>query len=143
MLAASSTTTDLVALLPIAAFWAGANTVLSAAKMINQMRDTVVLGKVNGLELSDEHANIMILDYKLVSVGTIIATWAFSAMFFVAGWFSGTNFILLVVWVLLSLVQFSQGIGFIWCGRKDLAAMRAAAEERRKCARDREDAATS
>ena len=125
---------DLSQLIPIAAFWAGANVILSVCKVINQMRDTVILGKIENESLSEEHGDIMILDYKLVTFGAILATWAFAFMFWCAASFSSG--ILFFVWLVLGVVQFWHGIGFIWCGRKDLAAMNSAADKRRSSSTD-------
>lgn len=115
------------ALVPLAAFWASFNSLLAAAKLVNELRDKVISGRADGMDLSTAHRKVILADYRMVMFSSVIATWMFAGVIGWAGFYLSSNQnvigISYVLWF-ISLVEVIFGCFFIWCGILDHGAMR-------------------
>ncbi|MBN4078319.1 hypothetical protein JYT29_03245 [Nitrospina gracilis] len=119
----------LFSLIPIAAFWTSYNTLLNAAKLVNELRDKVITGRADQKDLSTDHLKVMFLDYRLVTVSSVLAAWLFAGAIAWAGcylWSSstltGAKGISYILW-LIAFVEVIFGFFFIWCSVHDHRAM--------------------
>lgn len=113
--------------IPLGAFWLAFSSLLNAAQFVNDVRDTVVLGRKGDSVLSTHHRRAMQGDYYRAMLGVILAAFAFA---FIIGW-SGYALHKFRVDALLpmmvaALFPFGIGVLFIGCIRSDRRVMREA-----------------
>lgn len=74
-----------LALAPLAAFWVAFQCLWSAAKFVNDMRETIVIGRLNSEPLDLHHRRTIYFDWKLTMMGTITAAVMFGGITFWIG----------------------------------------------------------
>lgn len=69
-------------LLPLAGFWAIFDSLSKAIESVNRMRETILIGQMDGKRLTLEHRKAMFLDWCLTMTGVIGASVLFSGIVF-------------------------------------------------------------
>ena len=72
-----------LALVMVAGIWAALNTLVSAYKVVNDKRDTIITGKFEGQDLSLEHRRLLLVnDWIPLKFGVAIASLIFAFALF-------------------------------------------------------------
>lgn len=79
------------AIAPIGAFWVAFQNLWSAAKFVNEIRETIVTGRHGGADLSLEHRKALFFDWQLSMAGTILAALVFGSITFWLGDYIESN----------------------------------------------------
>jgi len=126
--------TNLLTLIPLAAFWASFQSLLSAAKYVNEVREKTTAGWDNGVELSVEHRKAMLDDWCFLMAGAILGAWTFAGIIWWTGCYlspkniGGISYLLFGV----SAVEALYGISFVLCAFSDYRLMSDAIKKYKK-----------
>ncbi len=116
-----------ITLIPLATFWATFNSMLKAAELVNNIRDSVLTGVKDGIKLTENARKAMLYDWILVMFGTISASLTFSVIIIWMGWFihQQSDNLVIIGWVtgLTSIAPLIDTVLFILCGKSDYRAM--------------------
>ena len=111
-------------LIPLGTLWITLTTMVSTARFVNEMRDTVILGYKDSKKLNKLHRGAIYFDWYLSMVAAVFAAFLFGGLLiwmgtqFTAG--SGVRICLYVV----SAYPLMCGILFTICGLSDRRVMR-------------------
>lgn len=114
-----------LSLIPLASFWATFNSLLSAAKFVNGIRDCVLTGVRDSTPLSRQVRRAMRFDWYLAMAGTILASFLFAGLLLWMGAAIEDRNEPGLAWA-VRVVGFFPGLGgvlFIACGVNDARAM--------------------
>lgn len=118
-----------LAFLPLASFWVMHSSLLGASKFLNDIRDTVITGVKNGVEISYDHRKVLLWDWKLSLFGTFSACGVFFLLIFWAGFYVlrkrdfPSHGELGHVLILTSFTPIIGGLLFYLCGVSDARLM--------------------
>lgn len=113
-----------LAVLPLASFWAMFTSLISAAKFVNDIRDTIISGQKDKCDMSIEHRRGLFMDWLLSMIGIIVGCIGFATVTYWMGTYIERNVTkeLAEVALALKLVAMLPAIGavlFIACGITD------------------------
>lgn len=109
-----------VAVLPLGAFWAIFNSLISAGKFINEMRETVITGIKENCTLTPEHRKAIFLDWRLSMIGVVTGNFTYSFItFWIAFHLKGQVDYVWFPIMIVGIITLFGAFLFIICGISD------------------------